>query len=65
MSADIIKQELGETHFRQEMPVPTYLISLCVGVLAEKFVSPRCSVISEPSYLDFCANEFEETEKFL
>jgi len=47
------------------MPVPSYLISICVGVLEEWFVSERCSVISEPSYLDICSKEFEDTEKFL
>ena len=47
------------------MPVPSYLISICVGVLDEKFVSDWCSIISEPSYLEFCANEFAEVEKFL
>ena len=47
------------------MPIPSYLISLCVGVLDERFVSDRCAIIAEPSYLDICASEFEDLEKFL
>jgi len=50
MSAYIQPESIpGETHFFLDLPIPSYLISICVGVLEEKKVSQRCSVISEPS----------------
>jgi leukotriene-A4 hydrolase len=55
----------GETHFSLDFPIPSYLVSICVGVLSEKKVSERCAVIAEPSYLETCALEFEDTEKYL
>ena len=36
-----------------------------MGVLSEKWLSDRCAVITEPSYLDECAEEFSQMEDFL
>ncbi len=47
------------------MPIPAYLFAIVAGNLAERSVSGRCSVISEPEVLESCANEFSELEIFI
>ena len=52
-------------HFRQPVPIPSYLLALAVGDLAGHDVSPRCRIYTEPSVLDAAAFEFSQTEDFL
>ena len=52
-------------HFRQPVPIPSYLLALAVGELAGHDVSPRCRIYTEPSVLEAAAFEFSQTEDFL
>jgi leukotriene-A4 hydrolase len=51
--------------FKQAVPIPSYLVALCVGNLKKADISDRCAVWAEPEKLDAAAYEFGETEKFL
>lgn len=51
--------------FKQEVPVPAYLVALAVGDLESRDIGPRTRVWAEPSVVDLGAYEFAETEKFL
>lgn len=51
--------------FHQKTSIPTYLIAIAVGNLAEREIGPRSSVWSEPEVVDAAAWEFEDTEKFI
>ncbi len=57
----------GEATWRFEMPqpIPPYLIAFAVGDLAERPLSPRCSVFAEPSVVDGAAWEFAEVESLM
>jgi aminopeptidase N len=52
-------------YFEQTQAIPSYLVAIAVGQLASHDLSPRVRVWTEPSMLDQCRYEFEETEKFL
>ena len=52
-------------HFRQPVPIPSYLLALAVGELDGHDVSPRCRIYTEPSVLEAAAFEFSQTENFL
>lgn len=52
-------------HFRQQVPIPSYLIALVVGQLESREVGPRTKVWSEPSVVEAAAFEFANTEEFL
>ena len=52
-------------HFRQPVPIPSYLLALAVGELAGHDVSPRCRIYTEPSVLEAAAFEFSQIEDFL
>ena len=60
-----IGDEIAETRFRQNVPIPTYLIAIVCGDLEMARVGPRCRVWAEPSVLSSAASEFSETEKIL
>jgi len=51
--------------FNQAVPIPSYLVALCVGNLAKADISDRCAVWAEPEKVEAAAFEFGETEKFL
>lgn len=53
------------SHFVQEVPVPSYLIALAVGVLESRELSPRSHVWAEKEIIDECAYEFATTEQQL
>ncbi|KNC55175.1 leukotriene A4 hydrolase [Thecamonas trahens ATCC 50062] len=56
----------GVWHFNQPVPIPSYLLAIAVGNLAEKPVGPRSSVLCEPELIDACEYEFgEHTETFV
>ena len=58
-------------HFYQDIKIPSYLIAIAVGNLAEKIVGDpqysRSSVIAEPGamFLDLYANELSELDSLL
>lgn len=54
-------------HFYQDIKIPSYLLAIAVGNLAEKSVGPRTNIIAEPGadYLDRYATELEDLEKLL
>jgi len=58
--------------FKNQIMMPSYLIAIAVGDLEVRQLGPRTSVITEPSQMDFVANELadletllDETEKYL
>lgn len=61
---DGVTQEGALKKFRFKMPqaIPPYLFALAVGDLARKPLSPRSSVVAEPSVVDAAAREFEDVE---
>lgn len=65
MSAYVTEKTSTVTKFDMPHPVPSYLVSVCIGHLKEKSTGPRTSVIAEPSQLKKCSDEFEELEKYL
>jgi leukotriene-A4 hydrolase len=67
MSAIQIKHDVDTNtfYFEQTVPVPSYLIALAVSYLVSCDLSERIRVWSEPSQLEKCKYEFEETERVL
>ena len=57
--------DLIEWNFRQNVPIPPYLIAIACGELSSQKLGPRCRVWSEPGILDRAAWEFADTEKIL
>lgn len=52
-------------HFKQDIPVPSYLLALAVGEVQSQTVGPRSRVWAEPPVLKAAAWEFAETEQYL
>ncbi len=57
----------GGTTWRFEMPqaIPTYLLALAVGNLAQADLGPRARVYAEPETVEKAAWEFAETESMI
>ncbi|KAM9310953.1 leukotriene A-4 hydrolase [Gastrophryne carolinensis] len=51
--------------FKQNVPIPSYLIALVVGALEGRKIGPRTTVWTEKELLEASAYEFAETEKML
>jgi len=51
--------------FEQDIPVPSYLISLVVGELESQELSERCRVWTEPAMVEAACFEFGQTEQFV
>ncbi|OXB76923.1 UNVERIFIED_CONTAM: hypothetical protein H355_002394 [Colinus virginianus] len=51
--------------FRQNVPIPSYLIALVVGDLESRKIGPRTQVWAEKELVDKSAYEFAETEAML
>uniref|UniRef100_A0A8C5MUF6 Leukotriene A-4 hydrolase n=1 Tax=Leptobrachium leishanense TaxID=445787 RepID=A0A8C5MUF6_9ANUR len=51
--------------FKQNVPIPSYLIALVVGALEGRKIGPRTTVWTEKEFLDASAYEFAETETML
>jgi leukotriene-A4 hydrolase len=67
MSAIRTKHD-GDTntfYFEQTVAVPSYLVAVAVGYLVPYDLSDRVRVWSEPSRLEQCKYEFEDTEQAL
>mmetsp|Transcript_36341 Transcript_36341/g.58248 ORF Transcript_36341/g.58248 Transcript_36341/m.58248 type:complete len:598 (+) Transcript_36341:508-2301(+) len=69
MSAISLESETNGTHtvfsFKQEVPIPAYLVAIAVGNLESRDIGPRTRVWSEPSMVELGAHEFADTERFL
>ena len=48
--------------FDMPQPIPSYLLALAVGDIAQQDLSPRCRVYAEPSVLAAAASEFSGVE---
>ncbi len=48
--------------FKQDIPIPSYLIAFSIGNLVEKRVGSRTFVISEPTNIDRDLNELSELD---
>lgn len=51
--------------FKQNIPIPSYLLALAVGELQSEQIGPRSRVWAEPPVLKAAAWEFAETEQYL
>lgn len=51
--------------FKQDIPIPSYLLALAVGDLVSRDLSDRSRVWSEPSMVEAGAAEFIDTRKYL
>lgn len=51
--------------YQQNIPISTYLIAMCVGVIKEKVISERCSIWTEEEDIDRCSKEFEDIEMMI
>ena len=51
--------------FKQERPIPSYLLAIAVGELGSKRIGPRSCVWAEPCMVEAVAWEFAETESFI
>lgn len=65
MSALIDKKEVGVTHFKQEVPIPAYLVAIAIGKLVSRPLGENSNVWSEEAIADACAEEFSETSTML
>ncbi len=55
----------GVWHFKQEHPIPSYLMALAVGDFAFRATGPRSGVYAEPSVVVAAAWEFAEVEQMI
>ena len=65
MSAIIWRKGLEHTKFKQEVPIPAYLLALVVGDLVSRPLGPISNVWSEADNIDACAEEFSQTNEML
>jgi len=65
MSALIDKKEAGKTHFKQEVPIPAYLVAIAIGKLVSRPLGENSNVWAEEAIVDACAEEFSETATML
>jgi leukotriene-A4 hydrolase len=50
-----VPENKTEFCFKQEVPIPSYLLALAVGQLETREIGPRSSVWAEPSVVDAAA----------
>lgn len=55
----------GIYQFSMDLPIPAYLMALCVGHLEFAAISERTGVYAEPGMLDACQAEMEDMEKMM
>eukprot|EP00392_Amoebophrya_sp_AT5.2_P010442 g10502.t1 len=60
-----IEKKTKTFHFRQKIPVPSYLIAIVVGNIVRSKISDRVDVWSEPEDIERVAFEFDEAEEYL
>ena len=53
-------------NYKQDIPIPSYLLSIAVGNITQKKINNRTSVFSEPDFIDKAYNEtYEDLPKVL
>ena len=52
-------------HFKQPVPIPSYLIAIAAGKLESRKIGPRSTVWSEPQLVDGAAVKLDDTEDLL
>lgn len=57
-----VRNDSGVYHFRQEKPIPSYLLSLAVGDVGFKNLGRNTGVYAETGYLDSCAWELQSMQ---
>lgn len=55
----------GRFEFRQEHPIPSYLMAIAAGGLAARDIGPHTAVYAEPSVINSAAREFEDTNAMI
>ncbi|KAH8327749.1 hypothetical protein KR074_006337 [Drosophila pseudoananassae] len=65
MSAIIQKKEPGKTQFKQDVPIPAYLVAIAIGKLVSRPLGENSNVWAEEAIVDACAEEFSETAVML
>ncbi|XP_017088966.2 leukotriene A-4 hydrolase isoform X1 [Drosophila bipectinata] len=65
MSAIIQKKEPGKTQFKQDVPIPAYLVAIAIGKLVFRPLGENSNVWAEEAIVDACAEEFSETAVML
>ena len=51
--------------YKQEIPIPSYLVAIAAGAIEERIVSDRTKIYGEKEVVDLAAYEFEDTENFI
>ena len=62
---EVEQNGLKTYYYKQEIPVPNYLIALAAGNIQERNISDNISVFSEPEFLDQVAKELEDLPTIL
>ncbi|XP_054743036.1 leukotriene A-4 hydrolase isoform X1 [Anastrepha obliqua] len=65
MSALVEKKETGLTTFKQEVPIPAYLLAIAIGDLVSRPLGANSNVWAEAGIVDACAEEFSKTAEML
>lgn len=58
-------ENAGRTLFRQEVPIPAYLLAIAVGCLVSRPLGPNSNVWAEEGIIEACAQEFSQTCEML
>lgn len=59
------QEEIKKWSFRQDVPIPSYLLAIAAGEMESVELSPRSRVWAEPRVVTRAAHEFAQTEAFL
>ena len=62
---EVEQNEIKTYYYKQDIPVPNYLIALAAGNIQERNISDDISVFSEPEFLDQVAKELEDLPAIL
>ncbi|KAJ0406704.1 hypothetical protein P43SY_004529 [Pythium insidiosum] len=62
---DSTPQGKRKVAFRQDVPIPSYLLAIAAGSMESRELGPRSRVWAEPSVVEKAAHEFSQTEEFL
>ena len=65
MGAIVQSKKSDLTEFKQEVPIPAYLLAIVVGDLVSRPLGPISKVWAEEGIVDACAEEFSETNQML
>ncbi|DAZ92720.1 TPA: hypothetical protein N0F65_001777, partial [Lagenidium giganteum] len=60
-----VQDDKRTVSFRQDVPIPSYLLAIAAGRLESLELGPRSRVWAEPAVVAKAAHEFAQTEQFL